>query len=178
MCFYTEVPILGVLCFALTVAISFHVQITISVFFVTLLNRSVLPAQTFLFMTYFMSRIFTTSFLTGKRKNEQEARYEFFEKRMRHDIIMKEKETSLELKRIALKEKQLQWEKDAAERELRVAQEMRKQMEEMRQHMAEERAAERAEERRLRAEEREKERLERAQDRKAFLDVIAKLLHK
>ncbi|KAH9380049.1 hypothetical protein HPB48_006135 [Haemaphysalis longicornis] len=73
----------------------------------------------------------------GRRRNDQEARYEFFEKRMHHEIIMKEKEAATESKRIALEEKRLELEKGAAERELRVAQEMRKQMEEMRQHMAE-----------------------------------------
>ncbi|KAH9370830.1 hypothetical protein HPB48_007901 [Haemaphysalis longicornis] len=103
----------------------------------------------------------------GRRRNDQEARYEFFEKRMRHEITM-EKEAAIESKRIALEEKRLQLEKDAAERELRVAQEMRKQMEEMRQHMAEERAIERAEERRLRAEEREIERSERPEVRKSL----------
>ncbi|KAH7970661.1 hypothetical protein HPB49_013511 [Dermacentor silvarum] len=48
----------------------------------------------------------------GKKRQEQVADFEFLEKRMHHDLLMKEKECAMEARRLALEERRLAWEEE------------------------------------------------------------------
>ncbi|KAG0415008.1 hypothetical protein HPB47_007813 [Ixodes persulcatus] len=92
----------------------------------------------------------------GKRRQEQQADYDFMMKRMRHETLMKEKETEVELRRLALEENRLAWERERALMEAR----------------------EREEDRRERAEERQEEHKARVEERQSFILLIESLLSK
>ncbi|XP_075527200.1 uncharacterized protein LOC142559494 [Dermacentor variabilis] len=89
----------------------------------------------------------------GKRKQEQ-ADYDFLEKRMKHEMEMKNKEFVLETKRIALEESRLSWERERALLDARLKEaELEQRKEQLLQLnlMQEEMRKERAEERRFNA---------------------------
>lgn len=111
----------------------------------------------------------------AKGRDERDVNYEFLEKRMRHDLLIKEKEFALESRRLALEEERLAWEKERTVNEGRLV----ALLDDTRRQLAEQWA----EERRLRAEEREKERKERAEERtlaaaqqESLTRIIEKLL--
>ncbi|KAH6944966.1 hypothetical protein HPB50_006394 [Hyalomma asiaticum] len=60
--------------------------------------------------------------LAGKRRQEQAVDYDFLEKRMRHDLLIKEKECAIECRRLALKENRLEWEKERTRAEMNLKQ--------------------------------------------------------
>ncbi|KAH6925786.1 hypothetical protein HPB50_009880 [Hyalomma asiaticum] len=93
----------------------------------------------------------------SKRRNQKDVNYAFLEKRMRHDLLMKEKDFALESRRLSHEEERLVWEKERTVNEGRLV----ALLDDTRRQLAEQWA----EERRLRAEEREKERRERAEER-------------
>lgn len=93
---------------------------------------------------------------TGKRRQQQQADYDFMMKRMTHEMLMKEKETEVELRRLTLEESRLAWERERALMEAR----------------------EREEDRRERAEERKEEHKARVEERQAFILLIESLLSK
>ncbi|XP_037509584.1 inner centromere protein-like [Rhipicephalus sanguineus] len=94
----------------------------------------------------------------GKKRQEQAADFEFLEKRMRHDFLMKEKECATEARRLALEEKRLAWEEERGRAELR-----------LRERESERAAQEREQERRFLAEQREREKKEKTEEHDRFL---------
>ncbi|KAK8765737.1 hypothetical protein V5799_031655 [Amblyomma americanum] len=80
--------------------------------------------------------------MAGKRKSDQNTDYDFMLKRMRHKMIVKERECEVELRRLAFEESKLQWEKELKimEHEERILErrERAEEKEEERRHRAEE----------------------------------------
>ncbi|KAH7974064.1 hypothetical protein HPB49_009416 [Dermacentor silvarum] len=116
----------------------------------------------------------------GKRQQEQ-ADYDFLLKRMKHDVIMKEKDMQMESRRLAFEESKVAFEERRLAWEKEQAMMMAREREEDRRARAEERK----EERRVRAEEKQEERRERAEERRllaaqqeAFISILQGLLPK
>lgn len=116
----------------------------------------------------------------GKRQQEQ-ADYDFLLKRMKHDVIMKEKDMQMESRRLAFEESKVAFEERRLAWEKEQAMMMAREREEDRRARAEERK----EERRMRAEEKQEERRERAEERRllaaqqeAFISILQGLLPK
>ncbi|KAL1442172.1 hypothetical protein MTO96_046514, partial [Rhipicephalus appendiculatus] len=99
-----------------------------------------------------------------EKRQQEQADHDFLLKRMRHEVIMKEKDMQMESRRlafeeskVAFEEKRLTWEKEQAMMMAREREEDRRA-----------RAEERKEERRMRAEEKQEESRERAEERRLF----------
>ncbi|XP_049524301.1 chromatin assembly factor 1 subunit A-like [Dermacentor silvarum] len=107
----------------------------------------------------------------GKRNQAgglEQADYDFMEKRMKHDQLMKHKDFVIESRRIALEEQRHAWEKEKTLREIELKEQEPKQNAFDKAEERPIRLEERAEERRQRAEERAEERRERAEERRMF----------
>ncbi|KAL1446669.1 hypothetical protein MTO96_028783 [Rhipicephalus appendiculatus] len=116
-----------------------------------------------------------------RKRQQEQADHDFLLKRMRHEVIMKEKDMQMESRRlafeeskVAFEEKRLTWEKEQAMMMAREREEDRRA-----------RAEERKEERRMRAEEKQEERRERAEEcrlfaaqQEAFIGILQGLLPK
>ncbi|KAH7949297.1 hypothetical protein HPB49_007312 [Dermacentor silvarum] len=110
----------------------------------------------------------------GKKRQEQAADLEFLEKRMHHDLLMKEKECAMEARRLALEERRLAWEEERTRAELQ-----------LKEKEMEMKAQERTEERRMLAEQRAREQKERTEEhnkvlaqQQCLLSILERVLEK
>ncbi|KAH7967200.1 hypothetical protein HPB49_023498 [Dermacentor silvarum] len=110
----------------------------------------------------------------GKKRQEQAADFEFLEKRMHHDLFMKEKECAMEARRLALEERRLAWEEERTRAELQ-----------LKEKEMEMKAQERTEERRMLAEQRAREQKERTEEhnkvlaqQQCLLSILERVLEK
>lgn len=113
-------------------------------------------------------------FPVGKKRQEQAADFEFLEKRMHHDLLMKEKECAMEARRLALEERRLAWEEERTRAELQ-----------LKEKEMEMKAQERTEERRMLAEQRAREQKERTEEhnkvlaqQQCLLSILERVLEK